>query len=158
MELSSKLPGVELAQLQSLRQPQRSGQEAGGPQRVELPTREEAGVQVTISPAARAAADALRAQSAEQVGGVAGPVAAETPDPVTAPSRAAASAPTASAAAADTPPPAEAAARGEPAATPAPAQQPDGPTAASSQALQLYLENSARPVGQPGVAPIRASA
>lgn len=166
MEIASKLPGVELAQLQSLRQPQRSGQQAGGPQRAELPTPEETGVQVTISPAGRAAAEVVRTESPEQAGAVVAPGRAETPDPVTAAQQAAPEQNTVSSVA--TPVQgqpaaaplrsAEAAARGAPAQPPAAESRPDASSAAGNQAVQLYLENSTRPAGQPAVAAIRASA
>jgi len=174
MEISSKLPGVDLAQLQSARPPQRAGQDGAGPaSNGAVASSAESDVRVSISAEARAADEIARAATPQQTVAVTAPVAPEESEPVSAPE---------SVARTETPVSASAAQPGDTrrAADPesgltagrsaetavAVAQQvsgrrapePDAPSAANSQAVQLYLENASRTNTQPAVAPIRASA
>lgn len=167
MEISSQRSAVDLAQLQSLRQPQRGGQDVGRQDETETAGPDESGVRVTISVGARAAEEVGRVAAQE----LEAATAPEVADPVTA--AAPAVRPEAPAVSTAAQPDvanrevgtAENVAAGRPTDAPAggqaprdAAREPDAPSVANNQAVQLYLQNAARATGQPTVAPVRASA
>jgi hypothetical protein len=166
MEISPKLPGADLAQLQSVRPPQRAGETAAAAPAGGV----EPDVRVSISAEARAAEEAARTRTLLPGGAVTAPEALESADPVTAPApverlrEPVAATATQDVAAGRLASPGGEAGVSRP-AEPAAAQgareglrEPDAASAANSQAVQLYRENAARAVGQPVAAPIRASA
>lgn len=174
MEISSKLPGVDLAQLQSARPPQRVGQDSAGlASNGGGASSAESDVRVSISAEARAADEIGRAATLQQTVAVTAPAAPEEAEPVSAPESVARGEAPVSASATQPGDTLRAAApesgltASRPAETAAAvaqqgsgrrAPEPDAPSAANSQAVQLYLENASRTNSQPAVAPIRASA
>ena len=161
MDTSMRLPAADTTALQSPRLPQRqsgleTARESGTPEAAP-------GVQVSISEQGRAAEQAARLETP------AVPTETAQAVPVTASAAAAATTQTVSSVA--TPGPAADPARAQqPAQNPSAEargvstaevqsdQRPDSASAATSQSVQLYLENASIPSGQSGSSAVRTSA